>query len=301
MKVAVTGGSGFIGSRLVQKLSEKGYEVIIVDIKKPEKNVEDKNVEVKIVDVTNREETIKALKGCNLVFHLAGFVLGDMRKRPYEGTLLHVNGTLNVLEACRINSIDKIFYASSFYVYDGIDEKEIVNEETRLDIFKMELFGATKLMGEVLIREYSKKYGIKYVIYRFGSAYGPGKCTNVIKTFIEAGLRGEPIEVWGKGKRRNQYTFVDDLVNGCLLGMDEINETYNLISPEEKTTGQLAELLKKKYGFEVVYNPVHKEGPSMPYMSSRKAIKRLGWNPTPLEKGIEITYAALKEDKLKGA
>ena len=76
--------------------------------------------------------------------------------------------------------------------------------------------------------------------------------------------------------------------------MNETNESYNLISPEETTTGELAELLKRKYGFEVVYNPVQKEGPSMPYMSSRKAISELGWNPMPLEKSIEQVVSELK-------
>jgi len=69
---------------------------------------------------------------------------------------------------------------------------------------------------------------------------------------------------WGQGQRRNQYTYVEDIAEGCVLAINETNEIYNLISPEETTTGELAELLKRKYGFEVVYNYIQKEGPSMP-------------------------------------
>lgn len=287
MRVAVIGGSGFIGNRLADGLLEKGYEVVVVDIKEMEK----KNIEMRIADVTNLEQTKTALKDVDIAYHLAGYVVERMRARPYEGTILHVDGTLNILEACRINHVKKILFASSFYVYDGINEKMTVNEETPLDILKMELFGATKLMGEALIKEYSQKYGLDYVIFRFGSTYGPGNCTSVVKTFIEFGLRGKPIEIWGKGRRRNQYTYVDDVVDGCILGINESNEIFNLISPEPTTTGQLAELLEKKYGFDVVYNMIQKEGPSMPYMSSKKAMERLGWNPVSTEEGIKKTIS----------
>lgn len=292
MKIAVTGGSGFIGTRLVKKLIDMGEQVVVIDLVEPRTK---SDVEVRITDVMDFQHTKAALKGVDVVFHLVGMVVKTTRKNPYKAVLLHSEGTANVIEACKANDIKKILYASTFYVYDGISEKMIVNEETTLDILNMELFGSTKLLGEAMIKDYSRKYGLEYVILRFGSAYGAGGCSNVILTFIGSGLKGEPIEVWGRGKRRNQYTLVDDIAEGCLLAMDRTYETYNLASPEETSTGELAELLKRKYGFEVVYNPIQKEGPSMPYMSSRKAITELGWRPTPLEKGIEQVMSELKE------
>jgi len=150
----------------------------------------------------------------------------------------------------------------------------------------MELFGATKTFGETLLKEYRKKYGLNYVILRYGSAYGLGNCSNVVKTFLEAGWNKQTLEVWGQGKRRNQYTYVDDLAEGSALAIDKVDEVYNLISPEETTIRELAELLKAKYGFEVIYHTERPEGASMPYMSSRKAIKDLGWKPITLEEGI---------------
>lgn|GEM_PF-1861858 len=296
MKVAVTGGSGFIGTRLVKKLIDVGHKVVVIDLIEPETK---SDVNVRITDLMDFQQTKAALKGVDVVYHLAGMVVNTTRKNPYKAVLLHSEGTVNVIEACRTNDIKKMFYASTFYVYDGISEKMLVNEETPLDILNMELFGSTKLLGEAIIKDYSRKYGLEYVIFRFGSAYGTGRCSNVILTFIDLGLKGEPIEVWGQGKRRNQYTFVDDIAEGCLLAMDRTNETYNLISPEETSTGELAELLKKKYGFEVVYNTIQKEGPSMPYMSSRKAILELGWKTTPLEKSIDQIMSGIKEKNEK--
>jgi UDP-glucose 4-epimerase len=285
LKIAVTGGCGFIGSRLVKKLVERGYEVTSIDINGSAELAKGyKYVRCDLLDYSNAKS---ALHEFDAVYHLAGCVLESVRKDPFTGSAVNVDITRNVIEACRVNKIEKVLFASSFYVYDGISDKMVVNEETPLSTLNMELFGATKAFGESMLKEYRKKYGLKYVILRYGSAYGLGNCSNVVKTFLEAGWSKQPIEVWGQGKRRNQYTYVDDLAEGSALAIDKVDEVYNLISPEETTIRELAELLKAKYGFEVVYHTERPEGASMPYMSSRKAIKELGWKPISLEEGIE--------------
>jgi UDP-glucose 4-epimerase len=293
MRIAVTGGSGFIGAELVKKLIKRGEDVVILDINSRPEGLE--NVEYNMVDITDLEQTKSALKGVDIVYHLAGTTVDPVRSNPYLGISINVTGTQNVLESCRLNNIKKILFASSFYVYDGIDEKLIVNEESALDISKMELFGAIKYFCESMIKSYAIKYGLKYVIFRFGSVYGPDeKCSNIIRTMIQMAQLGDPMEIWGEGKRRNQYTFVEDIVKGCILGIDKNNEIYNLISPEETSTGELGHLLRRKYNFEVVFLTERKEGPSMAYMHSRKAVKELGWNPTTLNDGIEKTIEAMK-------
>lgn len=295
MRIAVTGGLGFIGSELVKKLIEKGHEPIVIDVVEPD---ELENVEFKKADATNLEQTKSVLKDADVVYHLAGTTVDPVRRNPHNAISINVTGTQNVLEACRLNNVEKILFASSFYVYDGIDENQIVNEETPLDISKMELFGAIKYFGESMVKSYSKKYGLKYVLFRFGSAYGPSeKCSNVIRTFIQMTQNGEPIEIWGEGRRRNQYTFVDDIAEGCALGIDRENEIYNLISPDETSTGELAQLLRRKYEFDIVYITERKEGPSMAYMSSRKAMNELKWNPTKLEEDIEKTIEGMKRSE----
>jgi len=281
----VTGGSGFIGSRLVKKLVERSYEVTSIDVNGPSEL--DKNHTFVQCDLLDYSSAKSVLHGFDVLYHLAGCVLESVRKNPFTGSATNVDITRNVLEACRVNKIEKVLFASSFYVYDGISDRMIVNEETPLNTLNMELFAATKAFGESLLKEYHRKYGVNYVILRYGSAYGLGNCSNVVKTFLEAGWNKQPIEVWGQGKRRNQYTYVDDLAEGSVLALNKVNEVYNLISPEETTIRELTELLQKKYGFETVFNTKRPEGASMPYMSSRKAIKELYWKPISLEEGIE--------------
>lgn len=293
MNIVVTGGAGFIGSRLVKRLSEMGHDVVSWDLQASRPRDNGRN---RILDVRDLNEVKSGLAGVDAIYHLAGPVVEFSRKNPYESWMLQQAGTLAVLEACRTSQVGKVLLASSFYVYDGIDEKMIVNEETPLDIFRMELYGVEKLMAEGLVKAYATKYGIEHVILRYGSAYGSGNCTSVLKTFLEMGFRSEPIEIWGRGQRRNQYTYVDDIVEGCVLALDEKFETFNLISPEETTTGELADLLKEMHGFDVVFNEVQKEGLSMPYMSSRKASERLDWMPINLREGIARTVQDMKHD-----
>jgi UDP-glucose 4-epimerase len=283
LRAAVTGGSGFIGSRLVRELLESGHDVTSIDERVP-RPIKNDFVQCDLLDFTKAKSV---LQGFDVVYHLAGCVLDDVRKDPYGGSTTNVDITRNVLEACHVNKIRKVLFASSFYVYDGISDKMIVNEETSLNTLNMELFGATKAFGESLLKEYHRRRGLDYVILRYGSAYGLGECSNVIKTFLEACWKKEPTEVWGEGKRRNQYTYVDDLAKGSVLAIDKVNEVYNLISPEETSVRDLATLLTSKYGAQVVYNTERPEGASMPYMSSRKAIRELGWKPIGLEQGVE--------------
>ena len=283
MKTAVTGGAGFIGGAVVARLKDLGHQVVVLDLRESSNN----GAESRVINVLDLEQVKEGVKGADIVFHLAGPVLEFCRRNPYEASVLQTAGTLNVLEACRLEKVPKAILAGSFYVYDGLPESMIVNESSPLDITRMELFGAVKFASEKLVETFAAKYGLEYVIYRFGSAYGWGNCSNVVKTFMEAGWRGETIEVWGKGLRRNQYTYFDDIAAGCVLGMERRNEIYNLISPEETSTAELARLVGGKFGFDVVFNEVQKEGPSLAYMSPRKAMQQLGWVPRPLAQGLE--------------
>jgi len=291
MRVAVIGGSGFIGSFLIRKLVEEGYDTINIDIRRGSPDVEFYLADIRILD-----QVISALEEVDLVFHLAGTVFSVARRNPYLSGQLDIYGTLNVLEACLRSGVDKLIYASSFYVYDGLPKDMVVDESHRSDIFKAEMFGVAKLVGERLVLEYHNKYGLNYVILRFGPVYGPHeRCSCVVYEFIKEGLAGRPIVVWGKGQRKNQYTYVEDIANGAVKAMKHENEIFNLICPEYRSISEIAELLRSKYGFEVVYDLSKREGPSMPYISAEKAMKVLGWKPIGLEEGIEKTIKALEE------
>lgn len=287
MRVLVTGGSGFIGRAVVSELQAKGLDASVADTVAPSGG------DQAVVDIRDPEAIRRAVAGRDVVVHLAGPVLETTRKDPYNASAVQLNGTLSVLEACRAGRVRKIILASSFYVYDGIPATAIVNEESPLDPAKMELFGSLKVAAEQLLLAYSRKFGIDYVILRFGSVYGSGAGSNLVQTFLQAGLRGEVLDIWGKGNRMNQYTYLKDVARACVQSLDASGEIFNIISPEETSTGELAQMLDQGYGYRSRLLVDKPEGADFPYMSSRKAIRRLGWIPTPLKEGIRELVTAL--------
>lgn len=293
MKIGVTGGSGFIGSRVVDGLAKSNHDVVSIDLVPPTRKEGFKFVQA---DLTSYEKTEQLLAGLDVIYHVAGTVLEQVRADPFRASEVNINITRNIAEAARKKDVDKIIFASSFYVYDGIDAEAIVNEATPLNTMKMELFGGTKVFGETLLKEYSKRYGIKYLILRYGSAYGPGgQGSNVIKAFLDSATAGRTIDVWGPGNRRNQYTYVDDLAKGSVLSLPKENEIYNLISPEETSVRQLTEMISRKIPVKVSFALEKKEGSSMPYMSSRKAISDLSWEPISVDHGIDLILGRAKQ------
>jgi UDP-glucose 4-epimerase len=290
MRVIVTGGAGFIGSRLVRRLVEGGDEVSVADVAATD--VEGaRHVRASVLDMGAMRD---AIRDVDLVVHLAGYVRDTMRRQPYEGTALQVQGTLNVLEACRLNGVGHIAYASSFYVYDGIPSAETVDEETPLDPLSMELFGSAKLMGEALCRHYAGAYGLDYTVFRLGPAYGAGD-SSAVGTFLRTGLRGDVIDVWGRGRRRNQYTYVEDIVDAMVAGVTRRDEVYNVVSPESTSIRELAGLMAQEFGFETTFDESRPEGPSFPYMSADKAIDQLDWRPGDLRSGVRLTVHEMAE------
>ena len=283
----MTGGRGFIGRAVVDQLRASGHEVRVADLR-----IDDNGSSR--VDVLELSQIESILDGVDVVYHLAGPVLESTRKDPFGSAALQFTGTLNVLEACRTAKVSKIILASSFYVYDGLPAQSIVNESSTLDPSKMELFGATKVAAEQLVQAYHRKYGITFVILRYGSAYGWGEGSNLIQTFFQTGLEGKDLEVWGPGKRMNQYTLCDDIAKGSVLALSLENEIVNLISPEETSTGQLAALMHAKFAFTVKLLTDKPEGGDFPYMSSRKAIRHLGWDPVTIEEGLDRLAAHSK-------
>jgi UDP-glucose 4-epimerase len=125
------------------------------------------------------------------------------------------------------------------------------------------------------------------VILRFGSAYGWGEGSNLVQAFLKAGLEGRVLDVWGRGLRSNQYTYVDDIAHGCMAALEADNDIFNLVSADETATGELATLMCRRYGFEMRLLVDKPEGADFPYMSSRKAVRQLGWATTPIEQTLD--------------
>jgi len=283
MRIVVTGGSGFIGRALMHELQAGGHQAVAADVRATEGFVGLS----KCVDVLDVEQLKMAVANADIVCHLAGPVLESARNDPFWSSRLQLSGTLNVLDACRTTGVPKVMLASSFYVYDGLPADGIVNECSRLDPSRMELFGSLKVAAEQLVLGYARKFGLKFVIMRFGSAYGWGEGSNLVQSFLKDGLDGRVLEVWGHGRRSNQYTYVSDIARGCASALDVDNEIFNLVSSEETSTGELASLMCRRFGFDMRSLTEKPEGADFPYMSCRKATRRLGWDTTPLEQALD--------------
>ena len=287
MRAVVTGGCGFIGRSLVGQLRTAGHDALAADVRP----AAGQGAGARRVDVLDLDDLRAAVAGADVVYHLAGPVLEGTRREPFRSSTLQLSGTLNVLEACRTTGVRKVVLASSFYVYDGLPADGIVNESSRLDPSRMELFGSLKVAAEQLVLGYARKYGTRFVLLRFGSAYGWGEGSNLVQELLDAGLDGRVLEVWGRGLRSNQYTYVDDIARGAVAALQVDDEIFNLVSPGETSTGELARLMCRRFGFQMRLLTDKPEGADFPYMSSRKAARQLGWRATPLPEALESLVA----------
>lgn len=270
MRVLITGVSGFLGQRVIRRLS--GHDTLGYDI---QINPED--------TVLDSERMIEESVAFNpdTILHLAGPVAGMMKVKPEYWFTMQTEGTFNALNAARIVGA-RMVLASSFYIYEGIDPEKIVNEHTPLEPDKGSLFALSKYVAERLCQESD----VESAALRFGSMYGGGG-SNVVDDLLEKGHSGEPIDIWGKGERTHQFTHVDDVAAGVVLAIEaQWSGPLNLVSPEQTSTKALAALLTDTHDFRITFDESRPEGPSFPYMHSMTAIDKLEWKPRPLAEGI---------------
>jgi UDP-glucose 4-epimerase len=292
--VLVTGGSGFIGSHIVDRLAASGHRPRIFDTR-PSPWHGDRGVETVIGDVRRLEDVRRAMRGCTAVCHLAAAAdVGEVHAHPAWATEVNGTGTLNVLEAAREADVSRVVYASTVWVYSDVEADE-VDEETLLPQ-PAHLYTAGKLAGELYCRSYAELYGLEPTIVRFGIPYGPrARPAAVIPSFVHRALRGEPLTIAGTGEQERSFVYVEDLADGVVraLAPHAAGRTYNLAGTETTTIRGLAEIVRD----EVAEVPiVHSEGRAGDLKGTRicseRAERELGWRATtPLREGVR-RYAA---------
>jgi UDP-glucose 4-epimerase len=289
VRVLVTGGSGFIGSHVVDKLAARGYEPVIYDLR-PSPWHEHGSVDTVLGSITDREALERALHSCDAVAHLAAVAdVNDVHASPEDAERTNARGTVAVLEACRRAGVKRIVYASTIWVYSDCGGEE-VDEETLLPA-PSHLYTSTKLAGELYCKAYQELYGIDYTILRFGIPYGPrAREAAVIPAFVNRALRGEPLTLAGDGRQSRRFVYVEDLADGVALGLDEIatNRVYNLASDENVTIRQIAETVQSLVGdVEIVHTPARPGDFGGKVVSSERARRELGWTAaTPFSEGV---------------
>jgi UDP-glucose 4-epimerase len=289
MRVLVTGGSGFIGSHVVDKLRARGHEPVIYDLR-PSPWHEPGSVDTVLGSITDRESLERALHSCDAVAHLAAVAdVNDVHAEPEVAERVNARGTVTVLEAARRAGVKRIVYASTIWVYSDCEPEE-VDEDTLLPP-PSHLYTSTKLAGELYCKAYQELYGIDYTILRFGIPYGPrAREAAVVPAFVNKALKGDPLTLAGDGSQSRKFVYVEDLADGVALGVDEVavNRVYNLASDETVTIKQIAETIKDLMGdVEIVYTPARPGDFGGKIVSSERAARELGWTAaTPFSEGV---------------
>lgn len=301
MKVLVTGGSGFIGSHVVDKLRDKGIEVRIYDMVLPTFR---KDVEYYQASLLDLESLGMAMMGIDAVYHLAAIAdVKDVFERPHYSESINVRGTINVLEAARRSGVKRVIYASTIWVYsDAIPEN--VDENTPLPA-PSHLYTATKLASEYYCQAYAKLYGMGITILRYGIPYGPrARGGAVVPIFVSKILKGEPLTIAGDGSQYRRFVYVEDLAEGNVLALKSIakNKIYNLDGNEKITIRQIVDTVQKITGIAAKTETI----PARPgdfggkVVSSELAKKELGWEPrTSFEPGLKKYIEWYKKTEAK--
>ena len=302
MNIGVIGGSGFIGSHVVDRLIVHGYDVITVfDIMKPHRN----DVRHLYIDITDLSKTAVTLTGDYDAIYLLAAVadVNDVYKNPVEAGEVNILGVANVLEAARRNEIDRVILASTVWVY-GLSSEREVDESTPLHIERADhVYTSSKIAAELYCQSYQKLYGQNFTILRYGIPYGPrARGGTVVAIFVRKALNGEPLTIFGDGSQYRNFIYVEDLAEGNVAALEEItkNQTYNLEGMKPITVKEVAETVKKLIeDVEIEYKeerPGDFEGKKV---SAEKAKIELSWEPkVDFEVGVRRYIEWYKENMM---
>lgn len=300
-KVVVTGGAGFIGSRLVRKLLGRGYSVIVLDnfhsgsLENLRDLLGEDKVDVVRGDVRDRHIVRKALKGADSVAHLAALIDVEASVRdPFVTHDVNVNGTLNVLHEAVRAGVKRFVFASSTAVYGDANPLPLREDYPPRPISP---YAASKAAAEGYCPAFNKCYGLETVVLRYFNVYGPGQrnsaYSGVITRFLENALNDKPLIIYGDGKQTRDFIYVDDVVEATVLALkgDGVEgEAFNVCTGKPTSVNELVEIVRAIAGkdLRVVYNKPRKGDVRNNYGDPSKAEKTFGFKAkTSLREGLE--------------
>jgi UDP-glucose 4-epimerase len=303
MRVLVTGGSGFIGSHVVDKLRDAGHEPVIFDLR-PSAHHDPGEVRTIVGDLFDRDSLRDAMDGCGAVIHLAASAdVGIVAEQPEEAERVNARGTLAVLEAARSTGIRRVIYGSTIWAYSDSGNGNgsgVIDEDTLLGLPK-HLYTASKVAGEMYCTSYAELYDVPCTILRFGIPYGPrARPSAVIPIFVRKALAGEALTIAGDGSQGRRFVYVEDLAGGVVKALDHAsdNRVYNLASDTTVTIRELAETVQELVGdVDIVHTPGRNGDFDGAEISSGRAERELGWRAsTPLREGVRRYMTWLASD-----
>jgi len=314
INILVTGGAGFIGSNLIEKLLKEGYEVVCLDnfndyynpqIKRNniKSFLKERNFNLVEVDVRDKDTLKKIFEKYKFrkVIHLAAQAGVRLSlKQPNLYIDVNVNGTLNLLELSREYKITNFIFGSSSSVYGGT--KEIPFSE-KGELKPISPYGVSKRAGELLCSTYNHLYNLPVTILRFFTVYGPRQRPDMaIHKFTKLIDEGKEIYLYGNGETSRDYTYISDIVEGIIsaLNKDFNYEIFNLGNSNPTNLSYLISLIEKNLGksAKIKYLPEQPGDPSITFADISKSKGMLNYNPKiKIEKGIKRFIEWYKNEK----
>jgi len=302
--ILVTGGAGFIGSHIVDRLSPENNVYVLDNLFNGSlSNLAKSRDQITFVkgDIRDKELVKDTVAKVEYIFHLAAHV-GNIRslKDPYFDMEVNIIGMLNLLEACRNSNIKRLVHTSSGAIfgeakYLPIDEDHPLNPESP--------YAVSKLAAEKYAYSYYKVYGIPAVSLRYFNAYGPRQDTseyaNAISIFLSLTKEGKPVTIFGDGEQTRDFIFVNDIVSANILAATHpaaIGEIFNISAGEVYSIKQMIDIISKVSGKEVPFSHADFRAGEIKHSKANidKARKLLGFNPqTDFEEGLRETWEAL--------
>jgi len=289
----ITGGAGFVGSNLVDRLVSIGHKVIVLDnfVSGKKSNLShhsEKNVKIIKIDISDKNLD-KYFKKADYIFHLAALAeIIPSFKDPNKYFKNNVIGTLNVLKAAKKVKIKKLIYAASSSCY-GAPKKFPTSEKDKIDL--KHPYAETKFIGEELVMRYASIFKMPNISFRFFNVYGPrlnvsGQYSAVIGNFLTQTKNRKPLTVVGDGKQTRDFIHVDDLTNAFIqvIKSKSVNKIYNLGSGKRTSINTIAKI----FGGKKKFIPIRPGEPKNSVANIKKVKKEINWKPKiSIEQGIK--------------
>jgi nucleoside-diphosphate-sugar epimerase len=326
MNIMITGGTGYVGQRLVSKLLSQGHTIHLLCRKKPEDDFfQNANLKFFMGDLQSRDVLKQAMCGCEQVYHVAAYARAWARD-PKTYFKINVEGTVNVLDAALETGVKRLVFTSTGATFGASNGKPISEDMIRMHDFFTE-YESSKFMAEEKLQHYVRR-GLHACMVHPLRVYGPGVWTesNVISMMIKSYVEGDWHIIPGNGKTLGSFSFIDDLVDGHILAMEKgragekyilggpnlnFNEFFSLLKkitsknyllvkipvPVLMLFGWKEEMLSKFGKEPLITRKWIKKYHHNLDCSSEKAERELGYRITPIEEGIQKTLSWLEESK----
>ena len=296
MKILVTGGSGFIGSHIVDVLLEQGHQVKIYDIESPKYGQACEFVKADVMDLVR---LVRESAGHDAIYHIAAEAnVNRFHDSPFYSNYITSCSTINALEAARTNGVGRMLLASTEWVYgsDPGNADVVITEETPMTDRPDHIYTSSKIAAELFCKNYQRMYGVNQTIMRFGIPFGErGRPETVTPIFIRKILKGEEITIHGDGSQTRQFIYVKDLARGCAacLPARAANEIFNLNGRDRISVVDIIRNLEEILGRKARVTFVEQRSGQFKgrLISSEKAKRLLGWETRYSYREALETYA----------